>query len=1342
MIALALVAGLVAVLPTMGRGGDLTDWLLHRDQSGELPLEMKQLAHTIREIDDTLFRKGIIGVKAPDVWGQNRMTKYRAEYENVMVENNTKFSPMLQAARRRTDVTALTNAMGISAGLSPGAAPSSGGGVLGSVLGGRRHAAAPPAVVPLAATAAMGSAPSVTLNLGASGSTSAPSASSSGGSNASAAGAGASGSSTSSDPTLPDLTDIAARIDKMQQTVLNLPSNIVNFAAKPGDPGVGIEPVLQLDEQSRFLNHLHLLRRNSAGDDLTDLPGYGLYLIRMPISIMPGKEVRKGKGAVVTVEAKLDLTDDLLENTIRDVVTKDVLYKLKEPVLWAIRGNLRPETAVKSLTTDEGLDALEHGWKEQVLKVQKDLIEKQAERRNELAKLQQKLMQAVKKAEAPEGAAEDAAASKDTASKVKAAGPESSKTTYAMPPGVILQEARAAQAEKSASSSDAKDESTGADSTTGKNDDDESASASGSSGLGLPLIGYGVSGPSPAGEPSSEFLQILGTQYLTVLSQQVESTVSGNEMAMDSAVFSWLDAEIQNAYRFMRQAIFEADQARSIGAESCRVDQLFRAEEIEQLAEALLCRDYPVLTRRRSDFLAKLYFRRYKLRYFDETRYMSGLPQDKAYRITIDRYVLNQLRPLDVLCYMVLAQLIFVDRQIKQDMRILHDRRGFAYAGVADRLAVDGSQGPGLRFYDFRPAPEAKHLFKEYVRCKWPIHVYALDPDIDQQNILDAFSQRTELQLALSVALAAGKVNFSDAAKFARQLDLDLTTIGLNRTAVGFGAGRSTFGWRFYPRVQTPPTPSNPARFLGTLLYNGTRPGFDLANRELEPGNRECVAVMVVPDFVPAIRLTSQANWFGLTDHSEQEISPGELLKLSRKLQTARQTLACTREDTRYRPGELARMAERIDQLENMLPTQDFRVDLPDEGDFSGSEIFSSDAANLSPTLLTWFGEPPTVGKVSDVFLLGKGFSVIESQVIAGGLKVQQDLISRNVIRIRIPADARTVEIADSKKGPRKAFDVHLATPNGISDYHLAIPAKEEKEKEPAFGYTVDTKTLDVTIEYWSVAPSIPGKSAPKLHVRGLVPADAKVKVSLKETIGAVPAFVQLNFALPKIQGKDTTAYRARGPVPFDPVENGFTLNSPELTGLAHHIAMIVIGSGIDPANPPPSFKTLTLKPVKVRPFLGGRWGTEVSASKSLQINVKFELGSPRPSVPTPVLVHPRDPHANSCPPGASGFACPAAPHSRSQPGASVAPLLVPVNPPPDSPKPASAVGAGRSRMSPDFAEPDTKTPGQESSSPKMELPLPLPPKGTTPKSRGSARSAGPPANSDSAIPSLPPLPP
>ncbi len=73
--------------------------------------------------------------------------------------------------------------------------------------------------------------------------------------------------------------------------------------------GIGLEPTLVLDQKARYLNHLHTLRRNNLGDDTTDLPGYGLYLMRMPISLLPGAQSHKGKGASVTVEAKHEPAD-------------------------------------------------------------------------------------------------------------------------------------------------------------------------------------------------------------------------------------------------------------------------------------------------------------------------------------------------------------------------------------------------------------------------------------------------------------------------------------------------------------------------------------------------------------------------------------------------------------------------------------------------------------------------------------------------------------------------------------------------------------------------------------------------------------------------------------------------------------------------------------------------------------------------------------------------------------------------------------------------------------------------------------------------------------------------
>jgi hypothetical protein len=1003
------VGGLCAGVPRTGRGGDLFDWVFHRDVAVEEPLAMKELAHLIREIDAALFRKGMVGVKAPDVWGQNRLTKYRAEYEKEMAKNGDKYATMIQAAQRRTDVAALTNAMAFSAAFAPPSRPR----LLNPetrVPVRARSARTPVVPVGGATVASPATAPVTINNFNAAGT---------GGAAVPApvpvpapggVGDGSSGGDAVAPPTLPDLSDIAKRIDQMQATVLNLPNNIVNFASKPGDPGVSLEPTVQLDEQSDYLNHLYQLRRNNVGDDLTDLPGYGLYLIRIPISILPGKATREGKGAVVTFEAKHELTDDLLENTVRDVVVKDVLYKLKEPVLWAIRNHFTLATVqaeTGAITPDERYEEVFHDWNRRMLQVQIDRVKKRQQNQEELAALEAQLVKAVHDAKSPPAPTPPppALVAPGTTPKPKPPAPSAG--------------ARAAEEEAEAARKSPEK-------------------------LALPTIGYASMGPNAAGEAASEMIQIVGPTNLARLGEEVARAIS-DPMAADSTVFSWLNLEIQNAYRYMHQALYESEKAAALGIKDAGIAPLFTAREIEQIAGPLLSRDYVQLVRVRNNFLARLYYRRYKLPYFDERRYLSNAPQDRDYRIMIDRELAERIRAADILCYMVLAQLIFIDRQIKQDMRVMHERRNFPYGAAADRPPLDTPAGPGLRFYDFRPTPEAKQLFKEYVRCKWPIHVFALDPDVDEQNILDAYSRRTELQMALAVSLAAGKIGFNDATKYARQLDLDLTTIGLNRTAVGFGGGKSTFGWRFYPRVQTPPSPSNPARIVGALLYNGTRPDYDLLHRQMEPGQRECVALVVVPNFVPAIHMMSEANWFGLGPHSHQKFDPGDLLRLSRKLQNAREALCRTADDPRYRPGELARMADRLDQLEELMPTQDFRVDLPDEGDVSGSEIFSSDAAKLGPSLLTWFGEPPMVGKASDVFLVGKGFNVIETHVIAGGLTAPQELLSRNVIRITIPADARPLLIPQGQ-GTQPAgtfFDVHLATPNGVSDYHMLIPARE-----------------------------------------------------------------------------------------------------------------------------------------------------------------------------------------------------------------------------------------------------------------------------------------------------------
>ena len=98
---------------------------------------------------------------------------------------------------------------------------------------------------------------------------------------------------------------------------------------------LGIEPNVHLDEKADYISHLHRIRRVNLGDDNSDSAGYGLYLMRVPVSIEPGDKTKKGFGAVVDVTMRHDFGPRFLPATYRNLVINDVVDELA-PVIYEL----------------------------------------------------------------------------------------------------------------------------------------------------------------------------------------------------------------------------------------------------------------------------------------------------------------------------------------------------------------------------------------------------------------------------------------------------------------------------------------------------------------------------------------------------------------------------------------------------------------------------------------------------------------------------------------------------------------------------------------------------------------------------------------------------------------------------------------------------------------------------------------------------------------------------------------------------------------------------------------------------------------------------------------------
>ena len=753
--------------------------------------------------------------------------------------------------------------------------------------------------------------------------------------------------------------------------------------------GVAIEPVLYLDQLSRYLNHLQQLRRINEGDDNADAPGYALNLMRIPVSLLPGDETRIGYGAEVSISLTPELSDDLLPDTFRDLVINDLADRLSVLLLKSYCLDV----------TDADIDAIDAIEQELTLIVplleSRDLYE-QIDGWDRLVRLETHGSDARK--EVGKRVLDDIRTRVDFDQITNDVVALRQEDRYGDIRMELLKDEELVRRESLAAPYDewksyvAKYRRTAKQlqqiETVGK--------LVAEFGDGVLFDRYDLGSYQSASTRRGRFsiapsqvTSVLGRRSLASLLVKLKGGLGGSKDCNTDAphlatIRSFLFDELQSAYLYVCQ-----NCADFLAANAFAIARHVQAVEPESLA---------------------------RIRKSFEGTYHTDTISDE-------------------LAWMVVVQSAMVNKRLNVDM---------GRVGRSHSASILGSRH--LSFYGCHPDPEAMEAFKEYVKLRWPIHAFSIDPVNQDQNVSDAFARRRETQLALALGFTSGQIGANNFRRFARQLDFDLETISLNRTVVGFSHGNDTFGWRLYPRVQIPRLPSNAEVLFRDLTFGTRNRDVDRDQAQIEPGMRELLAVVVMPSFVPHCRMDIRCNWFELSDPEDKVFTAEESVRIGRKIQEIRLLKArCAQEDCLTRPGDLQRLVRAADQLEKRLPMQDTLIPVPFEKSLSGSELFSEGTRNLGPQLIDYFGEPGinTEGE-TNLFLVGRNFNLNVTSVIAGGQVADVDLLSREVMRVKIGKGALVKD---------DVVDVRLSTPYGVSA-PLKIPVVKKKTEETKLGFS------------------------------------------------------------------------------------------------------------------------------------------------------------------------------------------------------------------------------------------------------------------------------------------------
>jgi hypothetical protein len=1064
-----------------------------------VPVTIPELCKRLDCLTEELRDDGLIVLKQPDVFSQARLTRFRNDFDNQMSTDLGNFHLVLAARISRLDSATTTQTTALGAALS---AP------------GTTHVATPDA------TGFIGKV------------------------------------SGSNSPFTGGSSLFGSTIDPKNGAFGNLGLGSSTFGPPSSTPtalSLGVDPTVYLDEKKRFLEHLNQIRRISQGPDQNDSSGYGLYLVRMPVSIQPGECTYQGYGADLSLNVEHEFPADFLPTTFQNLVINDLVDQLGPFLYETIRSGTYDEYLKKNYELNLSRIALknqslsfvqmlvDHFTFMTINEIEESLLEDdpkrdfaiQSRKTTEIRNRQAKALTSfiLKRTSTLTGEpSKDELILLTIASRLDALAeafnpvdPQIRDAADSFRQGkAILSLTFPYQVELRVRSLL---EGSISDPTSGKSNPTEELIHFNSLEPFLTRLYLSafpddvdiLNNAYKSPQNLARYTHVVAANNKTLTDADQKRREATLNLALPSSrspkqYYPITPRELMNFFLENNIFLIAKDAVKAGRSKNPSVNDLRSyLRQTLPVAFAMMSNSTQrgaseVAPLADQDFMDRLReaIRQRQFKNPGETASTKTSALESLNDELLDRLCRGRDNvkgtPLGALCWAIAVDSAVLDLALRRDAARVLEAQGIS------------PDFESVRFYipKVYPNEAGREVFCDYVKKRWPIVTFSLDPVSDQQNIADTFNLKRDLQLATSFAFATGQISFNQLNTFRRQIEQSSDTIALNRTVTAFSSSNDNFGFRFTPRFQNPPNQrTNFGVIVSQLVSGGPGPDYQIKKSKLEPGMRELTAVLLIPDFLPTMRLNVEGNWFKLNDPEHLVFHTRRAMERGRAVQELRKAVldACSVQS--YRGDDLRVLQKKLAQLEAMLPIQSKVVPLPYDNMANGFDLLSDGSAALAPELTGFSGIDvinapsaatitaaaptgstfPAAGangvqlltttsptgttqtvsiaggstSIADIFVFGKFLNLLDTNVVAGGRSAAFQLLSREVIHVQIPANVTPTTTEDGKT----YIEIYASTPNGISNTILVPynPGTTPPPSKSAFDLAQSSSSFTVYYE-------------------------------------------------------------------------------------------------------------------------------------------------------------------------------------------------------------------------------------------------------------------------------------